>query len=369
MIVILVEIFRKNFLASMVPVIVNSVLNEHHVVTDIVAFVSKGDFPRSRLGEKQRGKILATWVTRKMRTIAQFSIRDPDGADSQLTEVAEENAAGARHLSMMQPPGGGNNGSIKRPSSLRKVTSASALPDPNMPPGFHAQQQQGGYGGYPPGIEEIPTPEGGHYMGGSEPPFLGEDALTPTAEHHQRAYPHLQAPPNGGSPGMFDYSPVDMVGAGVFDNGSYNNSGQNSIQPSRRPSLNVNNGGGGGIMPPDQQQQQQQAWQDQQWQQQQHDQSYQSSAYSYPQHQQQHQQLQSEDGGGSGGGSSSDLAPQPSYESKPFLNLPGGGEADSLAEVDSGRLGGGLRVANRNSVESSEEEWPQEALMHMSLRD
>src|SRR6202000_3108968 len=76
--VVLVEVDRKHFLASIVPVIVNSVLNNHHFVVDIVAFVSKGDFPRSRLGEKQRGKILASWVTRKMRTLAQFAIRDPD---------------------------------------------------------------------------------------------------------------------------------------------------------------------------------------------------------------------------------------------------------------------------------------------------
>ena len=89
MVVVLVEVMRKAYLASIVPVIVNAVLNEHQVIVDIVAFVAKGDFPRSRLGEKQRGKILASWVTRKMRTIAQFSIRDPDGADSQITEVAE----------------------------------------------------------------------------------------------------------------------------------------------------------------------------------------------------------------------------------------------------------------------------------------
>ena len=44
-------------LASLVPVIVNTVLDEHQFVVDIVAFVGKGDFPRSRLGEKQRGKI------------------------------------------------------------------------------------------------------------------------------------------------------------------------------------------------------------------------------------------------------------------------------------------------------------------------
>jgi hypothetical protein len=76
LIVVVVEVTRKAFLASLVPVIVDAVLNEHQVIADIVAFVSTGDFPRSRLGEKQRGKVLASWVTRKLRTIAQFSIRD-----------------------------------------------------------------------------------------------------------------------------------------------------------------------------------------------------------------------------------------------------------------------------------------------------
>ena len=90
LIVVLVEVMRKAYLASIVPVIVNTILNEHQVIADIVAFVSRGDFPRSRLGEKQRGKILASWVTRKMRTIAQFSIRDPDAADSSITAVPED---------------------------------------------------------------------------------------------------------------------------------------------------------------------------------------------------------------------------------------------------------------------------------------
>lgn len=78
LIVVLVEVARKAYLASIVPVIVNAILHEHQIVVDIVAFVNKGDFPRSRLREKQRGKILANWVTRKMRTMAQFGIRDPD---------------------------------------------------------------------------------------------------------------------------------------------------------------------------------------------------------------------------------------------------------------------------------------------------
>jgi hypothetical protein len=78
-VVVLVEVARKAYLASIVPVIVNAILNEHQIIVDIVAFVNKGDFPRSRLSEKQRGKILAGWVSRKMRTMAQFAIKDMDG--------------------------------------------------------------------------------------------------------------------------------------------------------------------------------------------------------------------------------------------------------------------------------------------------
>lgn len=90
-VVVLVEVSRKAYLASIVPVIVNAVLNEHQIMVDIVTFVGKGDFPRSRLGEKQRGKILAGWVSRKMRTIAQFNIK---GADMGLTLGGQAGAPG-----------------------------------------------------------------------------------------------------------------------------------------------------------------------------------------------------------------------------------------------------------------------------------
>lgn len=89
----MVEVTRKAYLASLVPVIVNAVLNEHQVIADIVAFVSQGDFPRSRLGEKQRGKVLASWVTRKLRTIAQFSIREAEGHENPLAEAPQHRAS------------------------------------------------------------------------------------------------------------------------------------------------------------------------------------------------------------------------------------------------------------------------------------
>lgn len=128
---------RKAYLASIVPVIVNAVLNEHQVVVDIVAFVQKGDFPRSRLGEKQRGKVLASWVTRKLRTIAQFGIRDPDGADSQITEVAEPRS----RLGSVVGIG----------SSLKNVQTVTS------PPASHAYEQAQDYTTLPTGVSEMPT--------------------------------------------------------------------------------------------------------------------------------------------------------------------------------------------------------------------
>ena len=62
----MVEVLGDDYLAAIVPLIVNAVLNEHQLVIDVIAFVARGDFPRSRLGEKQRGKILSQWVTRKL---------------------------------------------------------------------------------------------------------------------------------------------------------------------------------------------------------------------------------------------------------------------------------------------------------------
>ncbi|KAI1325175.1 acyl-CoA ligase [Xylariaceae sp. FL0255] len=111
LVVVLVEVSRKAYLASIVPVIVNAILGEHQIVADIVAFVNKGDFPRSRLGEKQRGKILAGWVTRKMRTLAQFAIRDEkatalEGLDgdhrASVGSMRSSNAPGASSVRNME---------------------------------------------------------------------------------------------------------------------------------------------------------------------------------------------------------------------------------------------------------------------------
>ena len=141
----MVEVGRKAYLASIVPVIVNAILNEHQIVVDIVAFVNKGDFPRSRLGEKQRGKILASWVTRKMRTMAQFGIRDADSGLSDVTEGMEPRSGNASL----------RNGSVIA-RSLRNVEQAPQILEERE---LERQQSQvqNSFVPLPAGISEMPA--------------------------------------------------------------------------------------------------------------------------------------------------------------------------------------------------------------------
>ncbi|MCJ1310305.1 hypothetical protein MMC25_003967 [Agyrium rufum] len=199
LIVVLVEVIRKAYLASVVPVIVNAILNEHQVVVDIVAFVSRGDFPRSRLGEKQRGKILASWVTRKMRTIAQFGIRDPDGADSQITEVPEEHGHGRNSMAPTQHSltmGEGSSTAVGSRPEISPLSSEIKEPAAAHPP------QQDSAAPYESSIQQSPP-----YIHGERDPlaeatspnhFDGADAThelnnTPSHSHN----PSLEGPAEG----------------------------------------------------------------------------------------------------------------------------------------------------------------------------
>ncbi|KTW31511.1 hypothetical protein T552_00153 [Pneumocystis carinii B80] len=74
-IIILIEVKHKSNLPSIVPVVVNTVLNKYQIIIDTVVFTAKGDFPRSRVGEKQRGKILELWLTKKLELLDEFIIR------------------------------------------------------------------------------------------------------------------------------------------------------------------------------------------------------------------------------------------------------------------------------------------------------
>jgi len=205
----------------MVPVIVNAILNEHQLVIDIVAFVIKGDFHRSRLGEKQRGKILAGWVTRKMRTIAQYSIRD--GSMDNIYEGAEP--PGRASISTFRHSISGGPGSVK--GSMRASSTlgmAAAMNSLQLQTGGGSmvqelpsqQQRHMSFGApLPQGVSEMPGeryPESIPELGtGSIKEMRADD--TPTEQSTPAFLPRLQ---DDGAP--THYSPVDA--AGVFDSPS-----------------------------------------------------------------------------------------------------------------------------------------------------
>ena len=323
LVVVVVEIFRRNFLASMVPVIVNAILNEHQLVIDIVAFVSKGDFHRSRLGEKQRGKILAGWVTRKMRTIAQYSIRDPNGSDAQM--ISEEPVGRTSTSNFMRGPAS-TRGSLRASSTLG-LTAQAQLNSMHLShrASMHELSAQPQYA---PGISEMPVQSHQNYNHPPQqhvpeletrtqslslnPNYPGPSSgdgdrneRTPT-EPRRELLPNLQHNP------MMDYSPIDPANAGVFDSpidgqghgSQYHQLQQNDPIPSI---LRV-----GSAKPEEPMQTQYQPMQ-------------------YQQHQQ-HDDLQRQ------------------YSS----------------EDEYGRGGGGLRVANRDST-ASNDSWTKDALAQMNF--
>ncbi|KAF2238281.1 AMP-binding protein [Viridothelium virens] len=317
LVVVLVEIFRKNFLASIVPVIINSVLNEHHLVLDIVAFVSKGDFPRSRLGEKQRGKILASWVTRKMRTIAQFSIRDPDGADGTATEVAGPPGAAGTLRNGSVKTESVKTGSLMEPAGSIAGSLSQGLQGRTQSP---PQIQTHAFGSIPPGISEIPT-EDEPLTARLDSAAPGSDS-TPTAERPQ--------PPMSLNTTL-DYSPIDMPHSPSAMSWT---EGQQETLSQGQQTQATGQGYGDTLSPNDRLPQ--------------HQQYGQALPYEIPREQSQPQ------------------GQQPSHVNRFALDDDDDDDDDNDdVRYDRGASGGGLRVANRTSVDS--EDWPQEALMHMNM--
>jgi acyl-CoA synthetase (AMP-forming)/AMP-acid ligase II len=85
-VIAVIDTTRAKYLSSLVPVIFNKVLSDHFLVLDIVAFVKQGTFPYSRLGIKQRGKILKRWTQKKLDIHAQYGL---NYGEKSLIETAQ----------------------------------------------------------------------------------------------------------------------------------------------------------------------------------------------------------------------------------------------------------------------------------------
>ena len=194
----------------------NAILNEHQIVVDIVAFVNRGDFPRSRLGEKQRGKILASWVTRKMRTMAQFGIRDADSALSDVTETLEPRS-GIASL---------RNGSVIA-SSLRNAEVAPQIVEEREMERQQAQPQNS-FVPLPVGISEMPAQNYNESLLGS-PTGNGNSTKSDDTPTDPRKH-HFEVPSD-------DYDPEkDNFLDGVGDGGEeFTIPGFSTIEPEAPP--------------------------------------------------------------------------------------------------------------------------------------
>ncbi|CDR43925.1 CYFA0S13e00650g1_1 [Cyberlindnera fabianii] len=73
-VIAVVDSSRGRYLSSLVPVIFNKVLSDHYLILDIVAFTSQNGFPYSRLGLKQRAKIIKLWTQKKLPCHAQYGL-------------------------------------------------------------------------------------------------------------------------------------------------------------------------------------------------------------------------------------------------------------------------------------------------------
>lgn len=167
--------------------IVNAILHEHQIVVDIIAFVNKGDFPRSRLGEKQRGTVLAKWVKRSLQTEAQFAIRNsdfsPDGGPQGGEEAHHRVSLGSLR-SAAQAAGGSSLRNVESVEAGRERYSAASPPVGSGGQGF-ADGNFGGERNYPaevPGEHTFPAegfPSHPSLTGDRRPSVQGEN----TQEH------------------------------------------------------------------------------------------------------------------------------------------------------------------------------------------
>lgn len=93
--IVVCESKRARDFASLVPLIVNTVLSKHHLIVDIVAFIKKGEFPISRLGTKQRARIIDAWVQGVIPITALYGVNY--GENSMIKLVKEIDSVARDH--------------------------------------------------------------------------------------------------------------------------------------------------------------------------------------------------------------------------------------------------------------------------------
>ncbi|RIA97927.1 hypothetical protein C1645_751184 [Glomus cerebriforme] len=75
--VCLVEVRASEGILNLVPCIMNTILDEHQFIIDVIVFIGSGTLPKSRLGEKQRTKIMTSWLNGSLSTLHVHYVKPP----------------------------------------------------------------------------------------------------------------------------------------------------------------------------------------------------------------------------------------------------------------------------------------------------
>lgn len=101
--IVVCESKRSRYFASLVPLLVNTILSKHHLVVDIVAFIKKGEFPISRLGTKQRARIIDAWVGGVIPILAAYGVNYGENSMIQLVKEIDDVARDNPITSLKNP--------------------------------------------------------------------------------------------------------------------------------------------------------------------------------------------------------------------------------------------------------------------------
>ncbi|KAI5961276.1 hypothetical protein KGF57_001789 [Candida theae] len=101
--VVVCESKRTRYFASLVPLIINTVFSKHHLIIDIVAFIKKGEFPISRLGTKQRARIVDAWVQGVIPISASYGVNYGENSMIKLIKEMEKSAQDNPMIELKNP--------------------------------------------------------------------------------------------------------------------------------------------------------------------------------------------------------------------------------------------------------------------------
>ncbi|CAG8495242.1 8293_t:CDS:10 [Funneliformis caledonium] len=85
-VVCVIETRAKEGILNLVPCVLNSILDEHQFIIDVIVFLGPGTLPKSRLGEKQRAKVMNSWLSGNLTTLHVHYVTSPPSskANTQL---------------------------------------------------------------------------------------------------------------------------------------------------------------------------------------------------------------------------------------------------------------------------------------------